>query len=178
LNQPITEYQVSYAVKEWLLEHKWDVIAYNPPGSQGTFTIPNPSKDSSYRGQTGSESPDIVAVNGNNILVVEAKPKVNVNDANKLKALSENNPKLEIFQELILKVCKANQIAVPESMKFHWATATADGPLGIDWLGHIKISTNQPMNMSNLKADVDYYSYFVCELTAAKVWDSEFIKLF
>ena len=178
MNQPITEYQVSYAVKEWLLEHKWDVIAYNPPGSQGTFTIPNPSKDASYRGQTGSESPDIVAVNGDNVLVVEAKPKVNLNDANKLKSLSGNDPKLDIFRELIIKVCNANQIPITQNIKFYWATATADDPLEIDWLGHIKVSVNQPMNMSNLKADVDYYSYFVCELTTAKVWDAEFVKLF
>lgn len=178
MNQPITEYQVSYAVKEWLLERKWDVIAYNPPGSQGTFTIPNPNKDASYRGQTGSESPDIVAVHGDNILVVEAKPRVNLADAEKLKSLSENEPKLEIFRELIRKVCNANQIPIPQDMKFHWATATADGPLGIDWLGHIKVSTNQPMNMSNLEADVDYYSYFVCEFSPAKAWNPELIKLF
>lgn len=178
MNPQITEYQVSYAVKEWLLEKKWDVIAYNPPGSQGTFTIPNPNKDGTYRGQTGSESPDIVAVSGGNVLVVEAKPKANVSDSEKLKALSENEPKLEIFTELIRKVCKANQISLPEELTFHWATATSNSTLGLDWLGHIKVEINQPMNMSNLKADINYYTYFRCSLEPAKNWKDDFINLF
>ena len=50
-----SEYDVAYAVKEWLLEHDWSILAFNPPGAQGTFSIPNPAKDSKNKGQTGTD---------------------------------------------------------------------------------------------------------------------------
>jgi len=92
--QDIKEYAITYAVKDYLLSLNWDVIAYNPPGSQGTFTIPNPSKDGSYRGQTGSESPDVIAVKKNVVLVVECKPSFDLDDAQKLKRLSDDPKKM------------------------------------------------------------------------------------
>ena len=73
MSQEIREYAITYAVKNYLLSKNWDVIAYNPPGSQGTFTIPNPSKDGGFRGQTGSESPDIIAIKSGLVMVVECK---------------------------------------------------------------------------------------------------------
>ena len=45
MHQETREYAITYGVKDLLLSRNWDVIAYNPPGSQGTFTIPNPAKE-------------------------------------------------------------------------------------------------------------------------------------
>ena len=39
-----SEYDVAYATKEWLITHKWKIIAFDPPGAQGTFSIPDPVK--------------------------------------------------------------------------------------------------------------------------------------
>ena len=108
----ISEYDVTFAVKEWLLENSWDVIAFNPPGAQGTFTIPNPSKDPQYKGQTGSISPDIVAVkSGKYILITEAKPKYNEKDATKLVDLVENEERMKLFLDLVANICQAMDIA-------------------------------------------------------------------
>lgn len=115
----ISEYDVTYAVKEWLLKNNWDVIAFNPPGAQGTFTIPNPSKDSRYKGQTGSISPDIISVkSGKFILVTESKSQYNEEDATKLVDLIENEERMELFLELVVNVCKAMDIPFQETATF------------------------------------------------------------
>lgn len=170
MSQNLTEYQVTYACKEWLLTNQWDVIAYNPPGSQGTFTIPNPGKSGSFRGQSGSESPDIVAVRGNYVLVVEAKPKKDSSDIQKLRALMDDSAKMDIFDELVRKVCIANEIAVPDNLEFLWATATPDTPSGESWLGHIQVEVVNPMDVSHLPAEKNYYSYFECRASDAPDW--------
>ncbi|MDO8572032.1 MAG: hypothetical protein Q7R79_05115 [bacterium] len=122
-NKP-TEYDVTFAVKEWLLGHGWDVVAFNPPGSQGTFTIPNPSKDPTYRGQTGSESPDIIAIkNASNILVVESKPQYERSDVIKLLGLARNRERVDLMLELLEKVCSANKVSFKRPVNIFLAKA-------------------------------------------------------
>jgi len=122
-NKP-TEYDVTFAVKEWLLAHGWDVIAFNPPGSQGTFTIPDPAKDPNYRGQTGSESPDIIAVkNSNNILIVESKPQYERSDVIKLLGLARNKARIDLMLELLEKVCSANSVSFKRPVRIFLAKA-------------------------------------------------------
>jgi len=107
----IDEYNVTYAVKEWLIERGWTVVAFNPPGAQGTFTIPNPAKDPQYRGQTGSKSPDIIAVKDSNLLkLIECKPSYNEADVDKLVNLAENKERLDLLLRILSKVCRANDI--------------------------------------------------------------------
>ena len=63
-----SEYDVAYATKEWLIKNGWTIIAFDPPGAQGTFSIPNPSKKKEgEKGQTGTTAPDIIAVKGDPI---------------------------------------------------------------------------------------------------------------
>jgi len=107
----IDEYDVTFAVKEWLLKNGWDVVAFNPPGCQGTFTIPNPSKDPKYRGQTGSKAPDIIGVKkGKYILVVESKPKYSQDDVDKLTSLIKNKDRMNLLLRILKGVCDANDI--------------------------------------------------------------------
>jgi len=106
----IQEYDVVYAVKEYLLMEGWNVIAFNPPGCQGTFTIPNPAKDAEYRGQTGSISPDILAVKNQILFIIECKPSYNKKDAEKLLDLIKNKPKIGLLLRIVENVCKANEI--------------------------------------------------------------------
>ena len=174
LSHKLTEYQVTYAVKEWLLKTSWNVIAYNPPGSQGTFTIPNPKKDGAFRGQSGSESPDIVAVKQGLVLVVEAKPKQDKTDADKLDALRKDADKMSIFKLLVGKVCAANQVEFEESYQFIWSTASPSPALDLDWLGHIQVSTLMPMDVANLPGAKSYGEHFECRPTAGKSWDASY----
>lgn len=99
----LTEYDISYAVKEYLYDKKYTVITWNPPGSQGTFTIPNPDKDPTYKGQTGSESPDLIAFNSEEIVFVEAKDSISksYSDIEKLIKLLSNNKR----RELLFRIC-------------------------------------------------------------------------
>lgn len=107
----VTEYCVSFAVKEWLIENKWDILAFNPPGSQGTFTIPNPSKMVGYRGQSGSNSPDIVAIyHGEKLLMIESKPAYVASDVSKLVNFKSNLSRMSILMRLIEGVANANDI--------------------------------------------------------------------
>lgn len=174
MSHKLTEYQVTYAVKEWLLEASWNVIAYNPPGSQGTFTIPNPKKDGTFKGQSGSESPDVVAVKRGLILVVEAKPKQDKADADKLDALRKDADKMSIFKLLVGKVCGANQVEFHESYQFIWATASPAPSLDLDWLGHIQVSAVIPMDVANLAGANSYSHHFDCRPTPASAWDDSY----
>jgi len=105
------EYDVTYAVKEWLIRRGWSIVAFNPPGSQGTFTIPNPLKDPRYRGQTGSKSPDIIAIrNSKYLLIIESKPTFVKKDVVKLMNLVENKARLNLLLEILEKMCTVNNV--------------------------------------------------------------------
>lgn len=104
---------MAFAVKEWLLEHDWNVIAFNPPGAQGTFSIPNPEKSPRYRGQTGTTAPDIIAVKADHVVIAECKDfgksKV-LRDVDKLYGLISNNERMGLFDRLVSGMCAANGI--------------------------------------------------------------------
>jgi len=107
----IDEYDVTFAVKEWLISKGWRIIAFNPPGAQGTFTIPNPRKAVGYKGQTGSLSPDIIGIkNSKYLIVVESKPYYKKDDIQKLISLFEDEERVELLKMIVDNVCKANNI--------------------------------------------------------------------
>lgn len=112
----LTEYDVCFATKEYLFDKGYIIVTWNPPGSQGTFTIPNPSKDPTYKGQTGSESPDLIAVNDREILFVEAKDNVakSYDDIIKLKNLLLN-PKRK---SLLFTICHNQMKAIGYDIDF------------------------------------------------------------
>lgn len=112
----LTEYDVCYATKEYLDKNGYTIVAWNPPGSQGTFTIPNPAKDPSYRGQTGSESPDLIAANEKELLFVEAKDNIpsSYDDVEKLKNLL-SNPKR---RDLLFLICHKQMLALGKDIDF------------------------------------------------------------
>lgn len=122
------EYDVAFAIKEWLLCHDWVVIAFNPPGSQGTFSIPNPSKDPRYRGQVGTEAPDIIAIKKNHLLIVECKDyrksKI-LSDVEKLSRLISNKKRMKLLYTILKKACAANDVPLPPD--FHLITAVGYG---------------------------------------------------
>lgn len=113
----LSEYDVCYATKEYLYKNGYLIVTWNPPGSQGTFTIPNPAKDPTYRGQTGSESPDLIAIKGNELLFVEAKDdcKKSLEDIEKLKNLLAN-PKRK---DLLFKICQYQMSALGHDIDFN-----------------------------------------------------------
>lgn len=105
------EYDVTFAVKEWLIEEDWSVLAFNPPGSQGTFTIPNPTKEKGYKGQSGSKAPDIVAVKKSKLLLVESKDYFKKSDVKKLRSLAENPERKKILYRIVKNVSEAQEIS-------------------------------------------------------------------
>lgn len=177
MSQDVREYSITYAVKNLLLEKKWDVIAYNPPGSQGTFTIPNPTKDGAYRGQTGSESPDIIAVKKNTVLVVECKPGFDAADADKLTRLSSNADKMEILTTLIQRVCAANSIELPNKLNYIFALAYQGKKHSIKNLGFISVEVSDKIDISNLKAKSTYNDAFKAQLYPASDWEISLLAL-
>lgn len=111
----LSEYDISFAVKEYLLVHGYRLVAWNPPGAQGTFTIPNPAKDPLYRGQVGSESPDLIAYNGREFLLVEAKDNINKSykDIEKLDRLLADRQR----RQLLFDICEHQMEAIHQSLK-------------------------------------------------------------
>lgn len=106
----LTEYDVSFATKEYLLSKDYRLITWNPPGSQGTFTIPNPDKDPTYRGQTGSKAPDIIAFNDKEFLIVEAKDslKKSLKDITKMNEMLNSSKR----KDLLFTICKKQMEAI------------------------------------------------------------------
>lgn len=116
----IDEYDVTYSIKEWLIANSWNVLAFNPPGSQGTFSIPNPDtniKKISYRGQTGTRAPDIIALKNNTILIVECKNKFYKiqSDLHKLIGILSNQQRVDILLQHVYGQCRAQGIQKPAS---------------------------------------------------------------
>jgi len=112
----VDEYTVTFAVKEWLILNSWNVIAFNPPGAQGTFTIPNPKKATGYRGQTGSLSPDLIAIkNSKYLIVIESKPTFDRSDTEKMINLFKDRDRVRLFLDIVDKVCKANDVSFNKS---------------------------------------------------------------
>ena len=160
IQKSISEYDVTFAVKEWLLRHKWDVVAFNPPGSQGTFTIPNPSKDSKYKGQTGSEAPDIIAVrNKNTILIVESKPCYNKKDVEKLLNLFKNKARMQLLIELIKNICIANNIEFEKPIKIILAKAHGGEPRLRKDMKTFLVSVTKKWDPSNIDPRIDPFKF-------------------
>lgn len=151
----VREYEMTYIAKEFLIKRGWEILAYNPPGSQGTFTIPNPKKDPTYRGQTGSESPDIVAMRfnkgkkENEILIVEAKPYYHQKDVEKMKTLFTNKERVNIFIQILEKQSIANgnkfNFKLPNRILFGNAHSGKENPVE----GIMTIIINQKDNKWN-----------------------------
>ena len=116
----ITEYDVTYITKEFLLINGWKIIAFNPPGSQGTFTIPNPSKDPKYKGQSGSQSPDIVVYkllnNVNTFLIIESKPIYNEKDVKKMIEMFSNPTRFDLALSIFKIQARANGIDIKKNI--------------------------------------------------------------
>ena len=111
-----SEYDVAYATKEWLIKNGWTIIAFDPPGAQGTFSIPDPSKKKEdEKGQTGTTAPDIIAVKDDQILIVECKgsgeAKI-LSDAEKLKNFLHDDARIEVFKQIMEAACKANGVTL------------------------------------------------------------------
>jgi hypothetical protein len=178
MSTPTNEYVITYGAKLYLIEKKWDVIAYNPPGSQGTFTIPNPSKDGREKGQTGSESPDVIAVKDGFVLIVECKPNFDSGDSLKLKRLSQDEQKMEVLDILIRRVCKANEIGLPETLQYIYALAYSGQPHKIESLGFLNVIVSELFDIRTIAARPSFKEYFRAELAPAADWPSEALLLF
>lgn len=177
MSRNLSEYAVTYGTKLYLLANSWEVIAYNPPGSQGTFTIPNPGKDGAYRGQTGSESPDIIAIKDKYVLLVECKPGYDYADSVKLKSLRENSEKMEILEELIRRVCSANKVLLPEKLEYIFALAYSGREHGHPELGFLNISVDSMFDITTIVAQENYSSMFKAAFTPASSWSKELLRL-
>lgn len=109
-----SEYDVTFSVKEWLINHNWQIIAFDPPGAQGTFSIPDPTKkDKKEKGQTGTTAPDIIATKNNFLLIVECKGsgKSRIkSDIEKLNGFLHNKKRINIFEKIIVNACNANGV--------------------------------------------------------------------
>ena len=163
----VSEYDVTFAVKEWLLKHGWDVVAFNPPGSQGTFTIPNPAKDPAYRGQRDSESPDIIALKDKNtILIVEAKPQYNESDTEKLTGLVKNKPRMELLNELVKKMCDANDVALDLPVRVILAKAHGGEEHPRKDMATFIVSTKDKWDPASIDPSIDPVQFMEVELKA------------
>ena len=163
----IREYEITYIAKEYLMRKGWAIIAYNPPGSQGTFTIPNPEKDPNYRGQTGSESPDIIAIKNKNntyyILIVECKPYYNEQDVQKMKNLFSSEKRKELFFKIIYKQCLANEIEfdLNKKIKIILGKAHAGEENSVkEMITFLINSKNEKWNPENFNARENIFEYF------------------
>lgn len=162
--QPLpNEYDVAFAIKEWLIEHDWTIIAFNPPGSQGTFSIPNPSKDPRYKGQIGTEAPDIIAIKKDHLLITECKdyrkPRI-LSDVEKLTRLISNKERMQLLYTILKKACIANDVQLPQN--FHLLTAVGYG-------GQLLVAETRKKYMESLKllknATTDEIQNFFIEVT-------------
>lgn len=174
----VREYAITYGVKTFLLSKSWNVIAYNPPGSQGTFTIPNPDKEIGYRGQKGSESPDVIACKENVVLIAECKPDFDLSDAEKLQRLQTNSKKMKILSTLIQRVCLANEVSISEDPAYIFALAYQGLPHSIADLGFLSVQIDQHFDIRRIRGQSSYEDQFATKMISASKWNSRIERLF
>lgn len=172
------EYEITYAVKLFLLGTGWDVIAYNPPGSQGTFTIPNPSKQVGYRGGSGSESPDIIAIKRDTVCIVECKPAFDASDEEKMNALAGNQDKMSILDMLIQHVCDANEISTSSPRTYLFCLAYSGTLHVVDELGCFIVKVDPKFDVTRLVGKGDYGEFFDTRFYPPNSWHEEIVGLF
>lgn len=162
----IREYNVTYIAKEFLIRNGWAIIAFNPPGSQGTFTIPNPAKDGAYRGQTGSLSPDIIAlkiVNEVNVfLIVESKPIYSDSDITKMTSMFSRPDRRELFLRIVKGHCEANNIQYNPDRKtvIQFAKAHGGAIHTSRQVSTISVIQKEEWNAKTIDPTQDIYSKF------------------
>jgi hypothetical protein len=81
----VAEETITDAVAGLLRQCGWEVIATHHPGAQGGFRISVPGGKGA-----GDIIPDVVAVRGNEVLVVESKPRFVRADLRKMTALRDD----------------------------------------------------------------------------------------
>jgi len=95
----MNEDDITYCVKEYLQENRWEIISYNPPGGHGGTIIDFSSlkKDRSKSWQI----PDILAYKNKMVLLIECKPRYNEKDVKKLNKIFHNETILKKLENLI-----------------------------------------------------------------------------
>jgi len=96
------EDEIYIYTKEWLIYNEYEIIAGQPPNGSDNIPVIE-IKDNKYssKGSKGSYKPDLIGMNGNNILVIECKPKYDQDDEKKLLSIMFDNSRIELlFKEL------------------------------------------------------------------------------
>lgn len=84
----VSEDFVTNSIMKFLQNRRWQIIQYHPPGGQACMSI-------KILGDV--VVPDIIAYKPNNIIVIENKPRFNVNDIDKLiKMMSDEEVIIQI----------------------------------------------------------------------------------
>ena len=97
------EDEIYFYTKELLKLKNFKIIAGQPPN--GSDNIPSIEiKESNHfdKGSKGSFKPDLVAIDRNNFLIIECKPKYDFNDKKKLESvLFDNKRKKNFYKEIL-----------------------------------------------------------------------------
>ena len=115
-----SEYDVAFAIKEWLIDRDWTVMAFNPPGSRRAYCIPNPPGDPRYRGRGGTLAPDMIAVKKDRLLIAECsgcgKSRI-LSDVEKVSRLVSNKERMQLLYAVMRKACIANDVQPPRDFR-------------------------------------------------------------
>ncbi len=98
----LDEASVYLATKAFLQQNGWTLLAGQPPGGCDHLPVVEiKAREHTGIGSKGSYKPDLVAAGHGTILIVEAKPKENASDAEKLRLILRSTDKLlALYEEL------------------------------------------------------------------------------
>ncbi len=99
------EDEVYIYTKNWFNSKKINIIAGQPPsGSDNIPVVEIKDEKNHNKGSRGSYKPDLIAINENNLVIIECKPIYNEEDYFKLLSVKFNEErKIKLYEELKLR---------------------------------------------------------------------------
>jgi hypothetical protein len=100
----LNETLVFLSVKQYLISEGWMLIGGQPPS--GTDNLPVIEiRDPTFKGKgsKGSYKPDLIAIQGSNLMIIELKPNFSKLDRVKVNQVLNSRPRLESLWEGILQ---------------------------------------------------------------------------
>jgi hypothetical protein len=96
----MTEERVTKAILQWLEKNRWNIVCFDFPQS-GTGVLLHPNKKIRTSKNKGAIMPDIVAIKGTMVIIMENKDRFVLDDFNKIQDLRLGDDYSESISKLL-----------------------------------------------------------------------------
>ena len=147
----MNESEVYILAKNWFNSNHFKIVAGQPPSGSDNIPVIEIKKNLiTNKGSKDSFKPDLVAINSNNIVIIECKPLYSLDDENKLMEIIFNQQRQknfykELMQRSILKKYNYEEYFdnfnnFSKSLKYCLANCSNSTPM--EYITNLHVSNN------------------------------------